>query len=351
MANLKLLSKDEAYKPNFQDPRALKRLQTVLTWANQTLSERLPTQVHNSVLNEVFGPSGNKLSKYLRANLLIQSGTYKPGVSSFKYTLNAERAAAHSSMVNTSSEPVDELTRLKNKYAGELANFEFKYSRKADRDWHGLQNVPTTRKNGYTGPLKHEFWHAAGLRFDNDFQACAPTILSQLATMAGLPNILQDPIFKYLDDRQGFRSHVQAITGLGPREAKQLINSLFNGAKLSRSPYCAAYRMLGHDYLTMTNLMNDPQVAALRAGIGNVWRKLGLALRTDFKTGSAKWKLYFVCERRVMNVVTEYLTKRRIKFFTEHDGFRTSERVDASELEAEIEAKTKFKMTIEQEER
>jgi hypothetical protein len=49
------------------------------------------------------------------------------------------------------------------------------------------------------------------------------------------------------------------------------------------------------------------------------------------------------------NVVSDFLTSRGIKFFTEHDGFRTSHEIDVDALLQEIQTKTGFKMKLKKE--
>lgn len=345
---LELLKKGEAYKPNYSDKRTARRVISVLDWCNSNLSETIPTQVHHDTLTAVFGPSGNKLSKFLRTNLLVQVGEYKPGVSSFKYLLNAVKAEQCSSMVNTSSGAgtvqlvQDDLQRLRMKFASELQSGQFKYTRSSERDWHPLQNIPNK------GGAKQRFW-ADQYPHNYDFVACAPTILSQLAARTGMPDIVQGALLDYLKAPQGFREHVSQVTGLPMKQAKQLVNSLFNGARLSRSTKCAAYQLMGFDYEAMTRLQEDEQVTHMRNAIRRVWKWLEQRLGREFKKAGAKWSLYFACERKIMDVVSDFLTSRGIKFFTEHDGFRTSHEIDVDALLQEIQTKTGFKMKLKKE--
>ena len=130
--------------------------------------------------------------------------------------------------------------------------------------------------------------------------------------------------------------------------AKKIVNSLFNGARLSPSTKCALYRMLDFDREAMSRLQADPEVQRLRTSIKTLWRCLALTFRREFKTGSQKWSLYFACERQIMDVVTVYLHARHVRHFTEHDGFRASKPIDATDLSRAVFEHTGFNIEFEQ---
>lgn len=336
---LKLVLPANAYRPNWQDKRVTKRIKTVLQWCDQHLSERIEKQVHHATLNEAFGQQQNQLSAYLRRVLLIQQGQYQPGVASFKYLLNGEgyRKVCEAIGYDQTAQQQNDLERLRTQYAAELQSGDFEYHRASDRDWHPLQNI--SRKD------KQTFW-TPYLPYDYDFSACAPSILSQSAHAAGLPDLLQGEVLEYLQDPSAMRQHVATLAGCSLDDAKRLVNSLFNGARLQRSKECAAYRTLQFDYEAMTRLMEDPQVKRLQRSIRLVWRFIGIKTGFHLKTGRHKWGLYFACERQVMDVVTAYLTRHGIRYFTEHDGFRTDKPVNVDELLAEVKAKTGFDLKL-----
>jgi hypothetical protein len=91
--------------------------------------------------------------------------------------------------------------------------------------------------------------------------------------------VLTETLRGYLDDRQGLRAHVAALTGRAPREAKQLINSLFNGARLGKNARWSAFQLLGYDDAAMDRLTSDPQVRRLTTEIARVWRRIEGARR------------------------------------------------------------------------
>lgn len=65
------------------------------------------------------------------------------------------------------------IDKLGAKHAEELASGQFKMKLKSDRYWHSLQNIKRERKA--------EFWSRRGYGFNYDIEACAPTVLQQLA--------------------------------------------------------------------------------------------------------------------------------------------------------------------------
>ena len=239
----------------------------------------------------------------------------------------------------------------------ELAILSFKMNDKSNRLWHPLQNLKRERKT--------EFWSTYGLPFDYDIEACAPTILFQLALQAGLPEITLATLRDYLDDRSAFRAHVTNITGLTPHDSKRLINSMFNGARLAASAYCTAFRALQYDFAAMTRLQNDRDVTRLIRDIRQVWRRLELVERHKqtpsfaevlagtakpverrLKTSKQKWGYYFTWERRVLDAITKFLERDGNRYFTEHDGFRTQREVALGNLQDEVHRRTGLRLTI-----
>lgn len=389
-------------QPNWKDPRNRKRAEKVLDWAAQFVIGKYGSMVPLSLaanrfdktdengklqfsvpgLNDIFGPKGNETGDYLRDLILKPVSTsYKPGEKARTYTIKAEGftaleaalgreeadldvspyapGAPNPLLAEVSPTPeVSALDRMIKKHAEELHTLTFTYNDSSNRLWHALQNIPRDQKPA--------FWQKFGLPFDYDIQACAPTILFQLARQAGLPKILLESLQSYLDDRSAFRSHVSALTGLSADDSKRLINSLFNGVKLGNNPRWSAFQLLGKNPERMERFKNDPQVSKLVADIKRVWKRIeserALTMRPTLsevlegetrtpwklKTSRAKWGVYFTHERQVLDAVIEFLTERQIRVFSEHDGFKTNVRVPTDELAAYVKDKTGFEMKIEE---
>lgn len=341
------------YKPNYNDPRVRRRVTAALDWCSHHLSQNKATPIHHDVLHRVFGNATNQLTKFLRANLLVQTGSYQPGKSSYSYLrkqIGFEKLL-HSTqhMVATSAGDLNP----------ELQALKFEYSLKSDRYFHRLQQLPSAEKKA--------FW-ADYLPFSYDIEACAPTVLFQLAGRAGLPASLLLGLQSYLHDKSILRKHVIELTGLSMKESKRLINSLFNGARLARSRYCAIFRMLRCDRAAMERLQACDEIRRLRCEIGLIWKRLEQteqeqqrvnAGRSPFppippckrklKTGSQKWCFYFSQERKILDAIVDELSRGGIRHFTEHDGFRTDRAVDPRMVEKAVLLSTGFSIKLKSE--
>ncbi len=343
------------YTPNFADPRVRRRAEEVASWAKFSLNHFRPREIDKKTLDRVFGPSGNALSQHLRAEVLLQYGrSYMPGQYCKRYLLNTEGVER---LLARLDGPPAEYAYYVRRHGDELSALDFVMREAHHRLYHPLQNIARD--------MKQEFWQHFGLPFDYDLQACAPTILFQCARNAHLPEILMGTLRGFLDNRAPFRAHVANLTGLDPRDAKRLINSLFNGAKLAANPFCAAFRLLGRDVGAMRRLQADPQVRGLVRDIRRVWARLELAERLcripslgtvlagpvtpyecQLKTSKQKWEFYFQREREVLDVIRAYLRRTGNRNFTEHDGFRSERKVDVLELEGEIFLATGMRMHL-----
>lgn len=376
-------SKSATYEPRFTDPRVSRRVAQVLNWCEFNLDLFRPREAAKVVLDAVFGSAGHDLSDYLRAELLITySKSYCVGQYSKRYLLNADgydrlrratpphsfvdyksagsTCAPHTQANPGTSTPVEfnaPMAYFEKHHGKELATLSFNMKDKSKRLWHPLQNLKRERKA--------DFWATYGLPFDYDIEACAPTILFQLAIQADLPEITLATLRSYLDDRATFRFHVSALSGLAPGDAKRLINSLFNGARLAANGYCTAFRTLHYDYAAMRRLQNDRKVTRLNGDIKRVWRRLELVERQKqvpsfadvlagtnkpterrLKTSKQRWGYYFTRERQVLDVIMQFLDRDGNSHFTEHDGFRTQREVPLRELEDEIHQRTGLRLTI-----
>lgn len=325
------------YQPNFNDPRVKSRVETVLGWCNLTLNGR-PTQVHHNTLISVFGPSGNKLAAYLRANLLIRTGVYTPGSQSYSYILNQRGAEKLTTLISADGQLTPN-RYIKEKFGMELQTLEFNYTLKSDRYWHPLQNIRRS--------LKDQFWTEHGLPYDYDIEACAPTILIGLATKLGFLDILAEPIKDYINNKERYRAYIADLLEISYDDAKRLLNSLFNGAKIAANPFNSTYHLLDGDVIKISRLQNDHRVKVLRGAIKRMWHHIGRHINKKVTTSSKeKWNLYFRWERLVLDHIKAHLAANGYKVFTEHDGFRTDRAIYTKKLEDEIEVLLGFRLTI-----
>lgn len=325
---------EDAYQPNVANRQVRRRLEAGLAWAEQRLSPTVPKQLQERWITEVLGQQQNRLSAWLRRHLVQRRSGYLVGKRSIEYTLNVEGAHKVRSLLH--GEPLKAetyLERLERVHTDELASHEYAYREASHRRWHPLQGV---KKEDRT-----TFWGKHGLPFEYDAQACAPTLICQLALRRGALPLLLAPIAEYLRDREGLRAHVMALAQCDHSTAKTIINSLFNGARLQAHHACSLYDALGRDRLAMDTLKSDPRVSALRRAIAVAWRSIGADKRE-------RWNLYFHEERRVLDVLVGHCTDRGIAHFTIHDGIRTALPLDLRVLEQEIKDVTGYVLTINQ---
>lgn len=324
-----------SYEPNFNNKRVVDRVALVLAWCNMNLSSTSTNQIHNSKLTKVFGTQTNALSKYLRANLLQQSGLYTVGKISMSYTLNQEGFDKLSAKIHGSGNHIQNDRACAEDLYPELITLNFQYTDKSYRLWNPLQNMKSSKKQ--------EFW-AGYLPFNYDVDACAPTILLQLAQKHGLVPLLAGPIQSYLDNKDAFREHVAKIANIEVKVAKRLINSLFNGARLSCNYFCSAFSLVDFNKDAMRALQNDEQVTSLRSSIKRMWERIGTV--ANCKTSKDKWNVYFKLERKVLDAVKFFLDEKKMSYFTEHDGFRSAEEINTKELSDFVFSRTSIRVNF-----
>lgn len=334
------------YEPDWTNSRTkkplLKRLVTVLEWCKYTLDDQQYVPIHNDKLAEIFGIHSNPFSAWLMSKLLIKSQSYSKGKVSKGYKLNTEGYAELELLVpddnhlRTTLQEFEKNPYVK-KHKEELDALEFTYTESSNRLWHPLQFIKRARKQ--------EFW-APYLPYDYDVEACAPTIIVQMAYTAGMKPRFAEAIDNYLKNKDQFRARMMELTGLSYSDTKRLINSLFNGAKLIPHFECAAYELFGRDEEKLAAFAEDREIICLRGAINRCWKFIEEAYKMKLRSGSAKWAVYFKAERSILDVVIEELRKQGIKFFTEHDGFRTNVPVDQAHLLKVIKDRTGFELKL-----
>lgn len=333
MAGLKLVPKGQEYQPNLRDSRVRRRIAAVLDWCDLNLYERDPVRL--SAINDltpIFGQAQNALSNWLRHRLLRQIGGYTPGKANYAYLLKEGSIQSLRTMLGEPAVALTDVQRYERKYATELTTLRFQYNDKSNRLWHPLQNVEREKK-----PALWEKY----LPFDYDINACAPNLLTQTAARVGLAPEALAGVQRFLDDKTGFRQHVADLTGMSYRQAKAVINSMFNGAKLHPHRSCSTFEVLGFDKDALQRLKTDPQVVELLASVKAIWAQLDAVLEGG---RGAKWRIYFRLEREVIDVCHQYLRDAGNPFFSEHDGWRCQFEVDTDALEALIFEKTGYRL-------
>lgn len=336
------------YTPSLGDPRVMRRVAEAVSWAEYHLSPDREFRVHRDRLQQVFGNRAGPLSKWLRANLLIQVGAYQTGVKSYGYLLNerglqrvravqngARSAYAVSSKKMLTTGAACESEQMLTAYALRahgVPSFPADYVLKSDRYIHPAQQIRRAKKQEYWGEL---------LPFDYDISACGPTVLFQLALGYGFLPVLSEGVRDYLEHKDEFRALVSELSGLNFDDSKGLLTSLFNGAPLSFSPFHSTFKMVNQDREVMTRLKHHPRMKTLTNSIKCMWAVL--KRRVEFKS---RWSLYFALERKIVEAVAAHAAAYAVSIFMEHDGWRTSHPLPVAGVQEAILKATGFKLTI-----
>lgn len=373
MKNNKSRTGTGQYTPNLDDPRIRRRIEKALGWSLGCVRGE-PREMAKGWIDANLGQQQNALGAWLRAKLLVcRNSRYFFGsdVSKCKeYSLNQAGWDDVSGMLLgiedvSAAEPMQregdgkklqgmELIHAwaRQSYKDELEVKEFQYEEKeCARLWHPLQNM--------TKEAKAYIWRHEGLGFNYDIKACAPTLIMQHAQHLGFDEWLYG-MQEFLADPGAFRRHVAEVAGFDYNDEKQakkikaLINAMFCGAKLGANKDFALFQLLDGNYEVVKKLQNDAHLMLLKDDIKRCWKVIETTM-TTFRNANGrklalsskqKWGRYFDLERRVLNAVRSYLVKEGLKFFLEHDGWRTDKEVDIAALQAHVESHTRFKIDI-----
>jgi len=391
------------YEPNLNDPRTLKRIKHALGFVRGCMSETESHAWGTRYIDKHLGQINHKLGKFLRSHLLIETKStwnkdsgickeYKLNINGYHYIKDMYTYKQYMSISNwksfTKTKNVMEMARLidsndnynsypivqqvndsrlttewaNDTFKTEFDNLDFIYHDKSNRLWHPLQNVRKTDK-------KH-ILAENDLKYQYDIVCCAPTLIHQYSHQVPLIVIddkyIQGPmdlylfaVHKYLNDRTSVRQQIANETEIPEKLVKIIINALFAGAQLGNNPTCAIYKLLNGDKARIEYLKQHPYIIELRNDIKIIWEYLRPVMTKRYATTKTnkrrlvplssreKWNLYFQLERRVLDVVRNYLDKTGNKYFLEHDGFTTQKQVNENELLDEIYDKTGFTLQLE----
>ena len=384
------------YKPNFNDPRVIKRVRKAIGFTKAMTSDVKPKQIAGVFIDKHFGMQNNPLSKYLRKKLLIctnnkynkDAGICKQyvsntfGMSSLVEAIDSVKdgvcygvsdlvrpgSKRDSSSINSNNSNEGERTgerdhsiiQVTNEalvwanetYKEELETLDFQYEEKTHRLVNPIQSI----KNVVRVPLLAQH----GLKHQYDIQSCAPTLLYQYSFMVpDATGVVLETLEYYLEHKTKIRQQLAQEADLTLSEAKETITSLFAGAQLSVWPENSIMRRLNGDVAKVKFLQQHPIITDLRADIKEMWQPIKESVpREHYITpkgkrrmrpfnARAKWNIYFQLERTVMQCCYAYLNSKDNKYFNEHDGFTSQKEVDLNELRLFIHHNTGFNLTFE----
>jgi hypothetical protein len=351
------------YTPNFNDPRVIKRVTKAIGFTNAMLKDT-PKRMSTRFIDKHFGMSGNKLSRYLRENLIIcVNNNYNKdtGVCKSYVANNSGRVFLNDMISNVVCSTMLSVTQVKSAvewaqdtYADELVSLNFIYEDKSHRLCNPIQNIRSD--------VRAELLAKQGLSYNYDISCAAPTLLYQYSLRcAGATGEVLEHIESYIADKDVLRNKLAVASDLSQKVVKQIINALFAGAALSCHPQRALFKLIDCDVAKMQFLQQHEDLIALRNDIKYMWSLIKVDANVRYysdkfnKDGSKrkirfgpkdKWNIYFQLERTVLNEIRSYISTVGSKCFLEHDGFRTTQKIDIIDLQYWISAGTGYNVLI-----
>lgn len=348
---------------NFNDPRVRRRCINALSFVNSHVNKHTPKHLSTRFIDKHLGQNQNPLSKFLRNLLLIvhdhQFHWDNPRIKAEESCKQYLRNTAGCIWLHNKIYPDDPITDeskhdehvLSQKYttnyvdqfSEELTTGQFKYAEKSQRQWHPLQHLPNK--------IRREQLSRYGYTHIYDIRCAAPSIILHLARDIGVKLKHTSIIEDYIQRRSEIRQQLSRDLGIPLHDVKRLLTMLFNGAPVgftnNQGKPLATTQLLRGDSRTINAVKDHPYIQQLRHEIGLCWRKISnhqvdgeyVIPRTYHSNGKKKrinssdrWQLYFLYERRVMDVVTAYLDRQCAKYLIEHDGWSSNIQIDLIEL-------------------
>jgi hypothetical protein len=351
-----------SYQPNFSDPRVQSRITQAVKFCEKYLRVDKSQWLSTRWIDKSFGMSTNPLSRYLRDVLLVcVNETYNKNTGQCKtYRLNESgfnKIKASIKNIQTTYSVID----LANKYHEQFKTGEFEYNDTSSRLYHPVQNCPRAAKQQLLAEQGYN-WHY-------DIECAAPTLLHQYSQQ--IPEIVVDGVWKqgpmdlylftlrdYIRNRQAIRAQLALQCEVSEQTIKRIVNGMFQGAQISRYNKSLTYIELDGDAARIEFLKQHKFIQDLKTDIAVMWDYLKPVMSKRTKvtktgqvrqlpiSGKQKTGLYRELERRVVDVVKDYMTLRDVRYFLEHDGWATDREIDINDLCDYIRERTGFDIKI-----
>jgi hypothetical protein len=328
------------FNPNFLDPRVHSRCRRALAFVQSRFNQQ-PRAWSTRDIDRYFTQQQNPLSQWLRQKLLVEvNGYYNSQTGKCKeYVTNIQGLTELKQQLKLDNDQYV-VQELEQEFHKELDSLEFEYLDKSNRLWNPIQNI----RREFKLPLLA----SAGLKYNYDIEAAAPTLIRQLANYRGF--IGSTPcIDEYLRDRTQVRQQLSKDTGTSEKQIKQVINAMFCGARISHWTKSSIFMIVDENHYLIDQLKQHPWINELKEEIKCLWNDIfknertrdfdGILVRINSKD---RWQVYFEQERVVLDSIRRYLRKKQIKALLEHDGFTTNQAVNIDELEDRIRQETNF---------
>lgn len=396
-----VVTNKNTYQPNIKDPRVAKRCKEVIGGIKGLFRE--DESKHSArVIDTLLGHHSNPLSRWLREVLLITTNEFyskdaktpkgrKLNADGFSYLVKFTNGKTESSWdtynknlqltklqetavklsdINTSNE-LEEIKNLTHELAlnyceiqfGELfRRGEIFYTEKSNRYWHRLQNFPSQ--------IRDAFLARHGFKYDYDIECCNITLIMQYAEQCAHSYRKQNPnkkgpvlrnsaILQYMHDKINIRQEIADELRVPIETVKMVLTALVNGASL-RCRWGYLYNELG-----MHLSLRFYRIAFIKKFIDNIkscWecinsyddrRKLKLrSINNQQKhvksklSSKQKSEMYLELEKKVTDVIRNWLSATKQEVFFIHDGWVTKNIIDTYELANFIKEKTNYSIKI-----
>lgn len=358
------------YTPNFSDPRVRSRCLRAMGFVRGVMSEVKPRQWSTRYIDKYLGNQRNDLSKWLRNQLLICVDDF------YRFNCGEKKSSCKKYLLNKNGlnyllEAL-KLTQLhyypivvevaEQDHIEELRTGEFNYDDKSHRLWHPLQR--------YRRQHKRQILEAHDFRHHYDIETAAPTIIYQYSQM--IPEVVvndkwqQGPMDEYLEhidyylkNKQQVREQLALGLELPQDAAKEIINAVFCGAVISLNKHHSdIYDMLLGDQARIIYLKHNQFIQNLIKDIRVCWEYIRPMMQKRTRvmpngrerlckiTCRQRWQIYFQEERRVLDVVRDYLDMNSVKYFLEHDGWSSDRAIDLVELRDVVRDRTGYRLNF-----
>jgi hypothetical protein len=325
-----------SYQPNPNNKAFRRRATMALEFVDKYV-KNTPNWLSTRWIDDAqhFGHSGNPLSQWLREKLLICVDEHYDMKKSKCKTYIRNHRGYHSlkQLLNPNYKP-NEITPEQQL---QLVTGNFAYIEKAERYYNSIQFI----KNPIRKPLLAQY----GYKYEYDIVCAAPTIIRQWADKCGMtkPTPALD---SYIHNRTEIRDLLAKNLEITPKQAKQLVHAIVNGAPIGFNYKFIIYQLLNRDQAKILWLKQDPWIQQLKLDVSACWQAIKPHTPSPSKrlTGQAKSRVYRTIERSIMREVTKRLKHQRldIRVFNEHDGWRCDQLVDQIDLRAHIKRTTGY---------
>ena len=357
------------YQPNFSDKRVQERIRKALSFARGVFSDSKPREWSSRHLDKYLGRSNDPLGQYVRQHIVTCTddrylfGTSERGICK-KYILNSNGYQWLRDQIQcTEQQVIATMDHVVHQEHGvELRTGNFAYKEASMRLWHPLQR--------YRRQHKQRILSTHGYEHQYDINCCAPTLLLQQSQM--MPYVTDSKgkyvsgpcdeylaaVNAYVSNPNVYRQTVSEQLQIPIDDAKVILTALFSGAVVSANNQTEIYQLLDGDIARITWLKQDPFVCELRSDIKIMWSYLRPLVPLVTKkqangkhrklpmSNKHKWLLYFQLERRVLDAVVSYLMANNIKYFLEHDGWSTNQKIHEHELLTYVKKYTGFDLQL-----